>query len=293
MEFKEYSNLLKGVSRSFYLSIRVLPNAMRLPISLGYMLARASDTLADTDGIAAEVKLEALEAFRANNISLLNTLYQNHYKDKVADAKETALLQQIGELVSYVSLLDEVLRDEVNLVVETIIAGQVEDIRRFDLENRCVSSEEELIHYCYQVAGCVGEFWTRVGCITQEIFSTCSPAVLEKMGREFGIGLQLVNILRDRPSDLAQGRDYFPEKLSLSELQKSAWMDRAFQAMQTGLDYADSLKKKSSRLAVYLPAAIGEETLKKLSHASEAHWNSGVKVSRALVYREILAGLLR
>ena len=42
-----HEDLLKSVSRSFYLSMRFLPLAMREPISLGYLLARFSDTIAD------------------------------------------------------------------------------------------------------------------------------------------------------------------------------------------------------------------------------------------------------
>ena len=40
--------LLKSVSRSFYLTIRILPARLQAPIGLAYLLARASDTIADT-----------------------------------------------------------------------------------------------------------------------------------------------------------------------------------------------------------------------------------------------------
>ena len=43
--------LLRDVSRSFYLTLRVLPNAVRPQISVAYLLARASDTIADTDAV--------------------------------------------------------------------------------------------------------------------------------------------------------------------------------------------------------------------------------------------------
>ena len=36
--------LLRPVSRSFYLSIRLLPRALRQPVALAYLLARTSDT---------------------------------------------------------------------------------------------------------------------------------------------------------------------------------------------------------------------------------------------------------
>ncbi len=40
--------LLKGVSRSFYLTLRILPAGMRDPVGLAYLLARAAGTIADT-----------------------------------------------------------------------------------------------------------------------------------------------------------------------------------------------------------------------------------------------------
>lgn len=52
--------LLKRVSRSFYLSVRVLPEAVAAQIGLAYLLARAADTIADTDLLPPSVRLELL-----------------------------------------------------------------------------------------------------------------------------------------------------------------------------------------------------------------------------------------
>ncbi len=52
--------ILRSVSRSFYLSIRLLPEKLRDPIALAYLLARATDTIADTVEISADVRMEEL-----------------------------------------------------------------------------------------------------------------------------------------------------------------------------------------------------------------------------------------
>src|SRR5580704_437517 len=52
--------LLKGVSRSFYISVRFLPSRIRLAIALGYLLARASDTIADTNQLPPAERIELL-----------------------------------------------------------------------------------------------------------------------------------------------------------------------------------------------------------------------------------------
>src|SRR5271169_7084354 len=58
------SRLLKDVSRSFYLTLRVLPGKVRAPIGLAYLLARTTDTIADTELVAIEQRLEALRQLR-------------------------------------------------------------------------------------------------------------------------------------------------------------------------------------------------------------------------------------
>ena len=58
-------HLLRQVSRSFYLSLRVLPSAVREPIGLAYLLARAADTVADTRLVPRAERLSHLETLRA------------------------------------------------------------------------------------------------------------------------------------------------------------------------------------------------------------------------------------
>src|SRR5437667_71593 len=55
------TTLLRSVSRSFYLSIRFLPALLREPIALAYLLARTSDTVADTSQIPVTVRIETLK----------------------------------------------------------------------------------------------------------------------------------------------------------------------------------------------------------------------------------------
>jgi farnesyl-diphosphate farnesyltransferase len=72
-------------------------------------------------------------------------------------------------------------------------------------------SDEELDEYIYQVAYCVGEFWTDM--CRAHVFpgANLDDDLLKADGVRFGKGLQLVNILRDLPKDLRRGRCYIPE----------------------------------------------------------------------------------
>src|SRR5262249_9017128 len=73
------------------------------------------------------------------------------------------------------------------------------------LENRAA-----LDRYTYFVAGCVGEFWTRITTAHLSSLRHCAVAYMEIRGVRFGKGLQLTNILRDIAQDIRIGRCYLP-----------------------------------------------------------------------------------
>src|SRR5207249_8227176 len=73
-----------------------------------------------------------------------------------------------------------------------------------------LANAAELDEYTYLVAGCVGEFWTRICFRRVPRFARLEFDTMKSLGRSFGQGLQLVNILRDLPADLRAGRCYLP-----------------------------------------------------------------------------------
>ena len=285
--------ILKGVSRSFYLSMRFLPARMRQPVSIAYLLARASDTLADTENVAAEQKLLALNLFRERQAEPLENLVEKVFTPHVSNPCEQELLRHLAELWQLAEQLESACLEPVAIVVDTIIQGQENDVQRFEVDGGEMESEQQLLDYCYQVAGCVGEFWSEVGVHTSPGFSNVSLQLLREWGRSFGQGLQLVNIIRDAPKDLAQGRVYIPGMRQLSLEKVSPWSDLARRGAYSGLQYSDSLSARWQRLATYLPACLALDTLDQLQVASLQQWQSGVKVPRSQVYREVFSGLLR
>ena len=71
-----------------------------------------------------------------------------------------------------------------------------------DLRNQRYATFDELHRYCLRVA-------SAVGLICVEIFGYQDPQACE-YATELGVALQLTNIVRDVPADLAQGRSYIP-----------------------------------------------------------------------------------
>ena len=60
----DFNAILKTVSRSFYLSMRVLPDTMREPVAIAYLLARAADAIADTATVSTTLRLTHLQQFK-------------------------------------------------------------------------------------------------------------------------------------------------------------------------------------------------------------------------------------
>ena len=175
-------------------------------------------------------------------------------------------------------------------VMDHILHGQRLDIERFELgQNTRLTQDAELEEYCFLVAGCVGEFWTELGYISLPGFSSIEAERLKSMGINYGKGLQLINILRDLPSDLKQGRCYLPgvdpSDRDAIMAEAARWRARARAYLSDGHAYAKSLKLRRTRAATALPGLIGESTLDLLDHASWEELEEGVKVSRRDVYR--------
>ena len=89
------TDLLKDVSRAFYLTLRVLPGGLREPIGLAYLLARAADTIADTTLVPTGQRMEHLLGFRQQvigptNVDAIDTLMYS-LSDKQTDSRWSQL----------------------------------------------------------------------------------------------------------------------------------------------------------------------------------------------------------
>ena len=282
------SGILARVSRSFYLSLRILPRAVREPMGIAYLLARTSDTIADTGQVESRVRLEALEAFARwidrpeGRPPDLRTFLAPR-----PDSAERFLLERVDRTLFLLTALAPGERDLVRRVLGTIISGQVLDLERFsdaaEQEPVFLETEADLEDYTFRVAGCVGEFWTRL-CFLRLQRGGGEPAPgLVQQGIRFGQGLQMVNILRDAAEDRRQGRCYLPrETLSRFGILPGDWSPaspgerlaplldhyrrHAADLLRTGWGYIDRLPRTWLRvhLSCSWPILIGLETLEAL-----------------------------
>jgi farnesyl-diphosphate farnesyltransferase len=309
--------ILKRVSRSFYLSLVLLPKPMREPLSLGYLLARASDTIADAGSLSPTLRAELLEKFRgavvASDVSAVEEVQsQLRSSGGLTDAGERELVERLPECLQWLtSIENEEMRAAIDGVLRVISSGQAWDIERFekgDGEMQFCANANELRDYTFRVAGCVGEFWTRVGFLSGVNFADREIGDdLMASGGRYGQGLQLVNILRDLGEDLKNGRCYLPrEDLVEAGWREGNWeknrkalmtvADRwravAREWLEEGEQYAGQLRSRRVSLATLLPARLGLRTLDLLDEAGAEVLERRVKISRGTVWREVVKGLL-
>jgi len=204
-------------------------------------------------------------------------------------------------------------------VLATITSGQELDLRRFaDASHEKIVALEtaaELDDYTHRVAGCVGEFWTKI--CRAHLFPAAKLDEKQFItdGIRFGKGLQLVNILRDLPADLKAGRCYLPlERLEplhlppetlLSPANEQKFLplfrehlDQAEAQLAAGWRYVNTLPfgQFRVRLACAWPILIGMRTIEKLRAANVIELQQRVKVSRGevrgILFRSLLASPL-
>jgi farnesyl-diphosphate farnesyltransferase len=303
------TTILRSVSRSFYLSIRFLPAQLRGPIALAYLLARTTDTVADTIGISGPVRMETLRMLsdgiqgRASREVVINQIAS--FVPLQENAAERTLLDSLLGCLEWLEQTGRADRDDIRAVLEKITHGQMLDLHRFDnpAKVRALQTAADLDEYTYLVAGCVGEFWTRLCFRHLRDFANLIQDEMLALGRRYGMGLQLINILRDAGADLRAGRCYFPEDelgavdliaaQILSESDRfqpiyQRWMEKAQEGLQCGMRYARAIRNRRVRAATVLPALIGARTLTLLRKAGASALHQTIKVSRREVRGMIL-----
>ena len=310
--------ILKGVSRSFYLSLRFLPRSIRPTMSLAFLACKAPDTIADTKLVPLNERLDWLNRYRElfetpqpkNLLGLEDAL-----GEKQADPYERGLLSQLEGLLEALQKLPSADWALIRSLVSELTQGMKIDLTRFpgetEKELQSFQTEKELEQYTYYVAGCVGRFWTKV---LREHFGFAkkwNQGEQEKLGENFGKGLQRVNILRDLPRDLRRGRCYLPNEqlknvgVTPKELLYPNTLLRvrpyfrecikvSRQYLHCGEKYAQGFPGYAVRQkwVVLTPMNLGFQTLQLLEHSNDWLKPEVVhKVGRVQVYETMFSSI--
>ena len=191
--------VLRQTSRTFYISIVRLPQPLRDAVMSSYLALRAIDEIED------HIQLD-----KPTKIGLLCSISNEFKRHPSHSAKRFSMLLERYEsnLPEVTTRLDEWMELAPAATVSRICdatATMAQSMAYWVQNDWQIRTKRDLDCYTFSVAGSVGlllsNLWTWYD----------GSQTSRKHAIAFGRGLQAVNILRNRPEDLARGVDFFPD----------------------------------------------------------------------------------
>jgi len=266
LDATELASLLERTSRTFALTIPLLDEPLATDVGLSYLLFRLADTLEDAPKWGRDIRMTALDSFGE---WLVGEHGERAWLDAVATSPPTddagclALIARAEGVRTAVAHRGHDLALAITMDVVRTSSKMAEFVaRQTDKGGLVLRDLEDLREYCYAVAGIVGELLT-------EMFLHRDPSLeperdaLMDLAPAFGEALQLVNILKDAPSDAGEGRLYIPPGVDRAEVMKLARAD-----LGQANDYIALLERAGAsphiRAFCTLPVRLAEATLDRL-----------------------------
>lgn len=213
---------LPKVSRTFALSIAALPNTVRNPICVAYLLCRIVDTIEDD----AVVK----DAARDGLFDRFDRLMSDDSADPIDLERGTIdlrlghgtpdydLCRESGRVFRCFRALPLEQRAAIRPHVLEMSRGMREFTRRADAVGKLrLRDLPELERYCYFVTGTVGKLLTALFELEVPDLPEQLKTPIRARAISFGLALQLVNIVKDVATDHMRGDCFLPEALAAEE----------------------------------------------------------------------------
>ncbi|MCB9785082.1 MAG: squalene/phytoene synthase family protein [Deltaproteobacteria bacterium] len=304
MQHADYCrHMLAEVSRTFAIPISMLRPSLRDAVTTGYLLCRIVDTVEDE----AALDLESRERLYASFLAVLERgaavdAFEAAFRALPGASADLELARHLGRVAEATDSLPARLRPVVVRWVAEMARGMGIYSHRAPGSDGLValSTLSDLERYCYFVAGTVGHMLTELFRVEVAELDPTRALALESRAEEFGLGLQLVNILKDITDDSARGWSFIPRTICwreglepvdlLSEGHRRAAhaavlpvFERADRALDTALEYCLALPPTATdvRLFCLLPLWMAVRTL-ELARGNDAQFTPSrpVKVSR-------------
>lgn len=276
-------SILESVSRTFALTIPLLPPNLEKVVGNTYLLCRIVDTIEDASGIDATTKQDLSASFVK---TVLGSQNPKDFTEQCAIAlaghsnrDEKELIQNIPRVLRVLESCDGEQRQAVARCIQIMSDGMSYFHTRQNSDGLVNLTEFE--KYCYVVAGVVGEMLTAV-------FSLHSPAFAKNISQKehlavsFGQALQMTNILKDSPEDRERGVSWKPIGVSDTDL-----LVIAHQKLEDALRYIHCIPKTELgiRQFCFLAFGLAVLTLKKIALRHHGHRSIKAKLTRSQVSR--------
>jgi len=256
--------VLEETSRTFFIPIVRLPAELQEAVASAYLSMRAIDEIEDAPNLEGELKARLLRAI--SWILQAQTSVENFAHERFVE-----LFAPYRELLPEVTTrLSEWACYAPRFIAPRIweaTAAMAERMAHWAVNGFKVITQADLDRYTYSVAGTVGLLLCDLWAWFEKIQIDRGRAI------QFGRGLQLVNILRNRAEDLKRGVDFYPDGWTDEQL-----YEYARQNLLDFDDYAKTLSRTTFKLFVSIPRALAFATLEALARGEE-------KLSRQDVFR--------
>ncbi|MEP6729491.1 MAG: phytoene/squalene synthase family protein [bacterium] len=306
-------DVLPAVSRTFALSIRVLPGALGRAVLAAYLLCRIADTLEDEPTLPAEAKAVLLDELA---LCFEDSTAADNFPTLVENLTGEAAHVRLTQHADLVFVLYRSLPVATQIHVRRWVGEMIGGMRKFVLlypHGIRIQSLEEYKEYCYYVAGTVGYLLTDLWHEHAPSIGDRQYKVLREKCRVFAEALQTVNILKDVATDVEEENSiYIPEDLlrqhgsshalilapdrlfgtreALATLVQLAWQD-----LEGARSYLLLIPRRAVpiRLFCVLPLLFAYATLRDLTRTPQAlARREVVKISRREVKSLTLIGFL-
>lgn len=279
--------VLSAVSRTFALTIRLLPPGLEYPVTVAYLLCRIADTIEDTTLLAVPEKRRLLAHFR----SCLDEGGPD------AGPLVAAFAAAAGIAEDFARHADLVLREFRRLppshraAIRPWVQEMCDGMAEF-AGTSALGSLEDLDRYCYYVAGTVGHLLTELFRLSDGRMTVQNYQVLDGLATSFGLGLQLTNIIKDVADDRRRGQSFIPRELggesARAVLQRL--VEKAKRHLRDALDYSTALPRRAYRIRLFCLSSLyfAVRTLSLAERKPRLLGSEGqLKITRGAVYRTL------
>ena len=302
------NRLLQGVSRTFALTIPVLPVGLREPVSNGYLLCRIIDTIEDDPALNLQQKREFSNQFTrvVNGDESAENFARELAKilSDITTPAEHELIQLTPAVINITHSFNTQQREALSTCVRVMAEGMLH-FQKKDT-NAGLDDMAEMEHYCYVVAGVVGEMLSKLFCDYSPNIAAHKQEMMT-LSKRFGQGLQMTNILKDIWDDNKRGACWLPQSIfnecgfdlkNLKPGQKSIEFERglsqliaiAHKQLNDALEYTLLIPRNETGIRNFCLWALGMAilTIRKLNKHKDFNEGQQVKITRRSVKMTVL-----